>query len=103
MTETTSIERADVPGAIGLPLAILAVVISVIPYAGILFFWAPGGAAVILGGAGIWLSRRGRGSRRLSKFALGIGLGSFAITGAWLLLGVILQTLVGAVSECFDC
>lgn len=102
-SKSRSTRPSDVLGAVGLPIAILALLISWVPVAGILYFWAPGGVGVILGALGMWINREERDSQLLSRLSLGFGLGSFAVTGVWLLIGMMIAAFIDAASECFTC
>lgn len=83
--------RPDLAGAVGVPIGVVAVLLSLIVVVGMQIFWVPASLAITLGAIGLWRQRRGRGSRTLSWLAIGLGLGSAAITGVWLLLFLALR------------
>jgi hypothetical protein len=88
--------RESIAGGIGLPIAILAFVLAVIPPIAFYISWAPGIVALALGIIGVVRSEPS-GSRRLAIWATAIAGASFLVTAGWFALGGLVHTFV----ECF--
>jgi hypothetical protein len=91
--------RESLAGAIGLPIAVLAVLLAIIAPMIMYVALVPGAFAV---GAGAWGLRSAiklRTPRSLSSVTLTLGLLSFALTGGWLLLFWLVSNVF---AECFE-
>ena len=79
-------QRADIAGAIALPIGILALILSMVPVLGLQISWVPATVALILAIVGVRRNGRGRGATGLSAGALGLAIASFGVTAVWLIL-----------------
>ncbi|MGX5681932.1 hypothetical protein [Schumannella luteola] len=87
--------RDDLLGAVGVPLGILAVLLSatpVLPIAIPAFSWAPAVAPVVLGWMGWRRARRSGAARYLSVASLVLGIAALLMIVGWFLLAVALRT-----------
>jgi hypothetical protein len=80
-------QRADIAGAVALPIGILALILSMVPVLGLQVAWVPGAFSLILAITGLTRNRHRRGPIGLSTAALVVAIASFGISAAWLVLG----------------
>jgi hypothetical protein len=78
--------RADIAGAIALPIGILAAVLSLYPVPLFQIIVVPATLALILATVGLLMNRHGRGVTRFSTVALVLALASLGKLALWLVL-----------------
>ncbi|MDO7883668.1 hypothetical protein [Antiquaquibacter soli] len=88
--------RDDLLGAVGMPLGILAVLLSATPMLPIAIpwlSWAPAAVPLVLGWVGWRRARRFGAARYLSVASLVLGIAALLMILGWFILAVALRTL----------
>ena len=93
---TTTGPRDSVAGAVGLPIAIVAVVLALIPPITFYIAWVPGAIGLAVGIIGIVRSRPSA-SKQLAKAAVIVSGASFLISAGWFAIG---WFIVNVLAEC---
>jgi hypothetical protein len=91
--------RESLAGAIGLQIAVLAVLLAIIAPMVMYAAWVPGLIAVVAGAWGLRSATKLRTPPSLSVATLTLGVLSIAVTGAWAL---VLWLVSSVFAECYE-